>query len=102
MEDQHSLPTLSSIPLRLMFWPVIVRWFWTEDKMLRMKCWMKADQSCRASWANSVGTTVDAFERTGLYLASKLALRLLLCLPEYASHCLRWLLICILGLTTHY
>lgn len=61
MEDQHSLPTLSSIPLRLMFWPVIVLWFWTEDEMLRMKCWMKVDQSCRASWANSVSTTVDAF-----------------------------------------
>lgn len=26
-----------------------------------MKCWMKADQSCGASWANNVGTTVDAF-----------------------------------------
>lgn len=29
--------------------------------MLRVKCWMKADQSCGASWADSVGTTVDAF-----------------------------------------
>lgn len=26
-----------------------------------MKCWMKADQSCGASWANTAGTTIDAF-----------------------------------------
>lgn len=63
MEDQHSLPTLSSIPLGLMFWPAIVCWFWTEDEMLRVKCWMKADQNCGASWADSVGTTVDAFRK---------------------------------------
>lgn len=28
-----------------------------------MKLWMKADQSCGASWANSAGTTVDAFAK---------------------------------------
>lgn len=60
MKDQRDLPALSNTPLGLILWPMIVCWFWTEDGMLLMKCWMEADQSCGASQASSVGTTVDA------------------------------------------
>jgi len=47
-----------------------------------MQCWMEVDQNCGASPANSAGTTIVHLEGTGLYVASKLAFRLLLHLSE--------------------
>lgn len=62
MEDQHSLPRLSNIPLGLLFWPAIVcllgldrRWDVTDEVLDegRPKLWGKLGQYC--------STTVDAF-----------------------------------------
>lgn len=54
--------------------------------MLLMKCWMKADQSCGARWANSAGTTVDAFAKDRSVPGFRTC-SLVVAVPEYASDC---------------
>lgn len=62
MEDQHDLSTPSNTLLGLMLQPMTVCLLVLDRRcwMLLMKCWMEGDQSCGASQANSVGTTIDA------------------------------------------
>lgn len=67
-----------------------------------MRCYRRSTGWRQTKAVGQAGPTVQAqllmhLQRTGLYLALKLALRLLLCLPEYASDWLKWLLIWIFG-----